>query len=522
MTIGKTMRANSIFNHVLGPVMRGPSSSHTAASYRIARTASELFGEDIKRASFKFDSSGSYGQVYNRQGSDLAIACGLLGLRLEDERFFNALELAAERGLEIGFSVGKVDGDDHPNAVEIELESKSGNANKFLARSVGGGMFEITRIGALSVRITGEGHDLLVVMEQSSLPEVDALLGEEGWETSDLRKSPVEKMVTLLAGNRREVGGGFVERLKAVPGVHKAACASPVFFPVRNEPLFSSAVEMTALADKRECSLGELAIDYESALLGLSPEEVKAEVGRRLDIMRAAVDKGLSDGDLPMQLLQPTAHRIFEAEKNGKVAQGGILTRAAARAMAAMHVNSAMGVVCAAPTGGSAGVIPGVIVTLMEESGLGRGEAIRALFAAGAVGLIILNRGTFAAEEAGCQVEIGAAGAMAAAAVVDAAGGSAAQAVEAAAISLQNTLGMPCDLVQGAVEIPCHTRNAVAASSAFICADLIMGGYRNPVPLDETIDASIAAGRSLPSELRCTARGGLATAPSARSLQRKS
>jgi L-serine dehydratase len=105
--------------------------------------------------------------------------------------------------------------------------------------------------------------------------------------------------------------------------------------------------------------------------------------------------------------------------------------------------------------------------------------------------------------------------------VVEAVGGTVRQAADAAAISLQNTLGMPCDLVQGAVEIPCHTRNAVAASSAFVCADLILGGYRNPVPLDETIDASIAAGRSLPPELRCTARGGLACAPSAKSLPDK-
>jgi L-serine dehydratase len=107
---------------------------------------------------------------------------------------------------------------------------------------------------------------------------------------------------------------------------------------------------------------------------------------------------------------------------------------------------------------------------------------------------------------------------MAAAAVVEAAGGSAAQACDAAAIALQNTMGSVCDPVQGGCEIPCHTRNAVAASNAFVCADLILGGYLNPIPLDETIDASYAVGRSLPAELRCTARGGIAATPSARAL----
>jgi len=117
-------------------------------------------------------------------------------------------------------------------------------------------------------------------------------------------------------------------------------------------------------------------------------------------------------------------------------------------------------------------------------------------------------------------VEIGAAGAMAAAAVVDAAGGSAEQASDAAAIAFQNTMGSVCDPVQGIVEIPCHTRNAAAASNAFLCADLILGGYANPIPLDETVDAAYAVGKMLPSELRCTALGGLAVTPAARAMKR--
>jgi L-serine dehydratase len=183
--------------------------------------------------------------------------------------------------------------------------------------------------------------------------------------------------------------------------------------------------------------------------------------------------------------------------------------------MAVMHINSGGGVVCAAPTAGSAGVIPGVLVSLVEDKGLSIQEAGFALCAASAIGLVIANRATFAAEVAGCQVEIAAAGAMAAAAVVETAGGTAAQAVDAAAISFQNTMGLVCDPVQGSVEIPCHTRNAVAASSAFLCADLVLGGYTNPIPLDDTMDAVYAVGQMLPRELKCTALGGLSLAPSA-------
>jgi L-serine dehydratase len=111
---------------------------------------------------------------------------------------------------------------------------------------------------------------------------------------------------------------------------------------------------------------------------------------------------------------------------------------------------------------------------------------------------------------------------MAAAAVVEVSGGSAKQAADAASISFQNTMGSVCDLIQGIVEIPCHTRNAVAASAAFVCADLILGGYCNPIPLDETIDAVISVGKSMPIELRCTSLGGLAITPSALALNPKS
>lgn len=124
-----------------------------------------------------------------------------------------------------------------------------------------------------------------------------------------------------------------------------------------------------------------------------------------------------------------------------------------------------------------------------------------------------------ASEVAGCQVEIGAAGAMAAAAAVEFGKGTARQALDAAAIAFQNTMGSPCDLVQGMCEIPCHTRNAVAASAAFICADIVLGGYENPIPLDETIDAAFSIGKMMPSALRCTSKGGLACTPAALALK---
>jgi L-serine dehydratase len=309
------------------------------------------------------------------------------------------------------------------------------------------------------------------------------------------------------------------DELRALDSRVRVWESTPVYFVQQGQPLFSSAAEMVQTAERRGLSLGRLALAYEAQLLGIGEAEILAEVLRRYDIMTDSVARGLDLNFTGLQLLPACAGAVFRAEAEGRLATRSLHTRAAARAMAVMHVDGAMGVICAAPTGGSAGVIPGTLVTLAEARSLTREQIALALLAAGAVGVIVALRATFAAEVAGCQVEIGASGAMAAAAVVQAAGGTPRQACDAAAISLQNTMGSVCDLLHGTVEIPCHTRNAAAAAGALVNADLILGGYPNLIPLDETIDAVYAVGLAMPAELRCTSQGGLAVAPSAQKLK---
>ncbi|MCP4340956.1 MAG: hypothetical protein GY799_19225, partial [Desulfobulbaceae bacterium] len=258
----------------------------------------------------------------------------------------------------------------------------------------------------------------------------------------------------------------------------------------------------------------------EKAILGISEEEAIAEMLKRYAVMRQAVADGLDNKKVNMLLLDPVAGKIMDRVKADKVAIGGLHSIAGAAAMAAMHTCNSRGVVCAAPTGGAAGTLPGILTALEGEYEISERQMALMLFAAGGIGLILAIRATFAAEVAGCQVEIGAAGAMGAAAVVEFALGTTSHACDAAAISFQNTMGSVCDLVQGMCELPCHTRNAVAASSAFTNADMIMGGYVNHIDLDETIDAVYSSGLMLPRELRCTALGGLALAPAAISLSR--
>jgi L-serine dehydratase len=503
----------SIFNDVLGPVMRGPSSSHTAGGHRIGRMVRDLLADQPAWVRVTFDPKGSMAPTYQPLGVDLSVTAGLMGWSMLDERYFGAIERAKEDGMTVNFEVAELEHTSHPNGMLIEVESRRGRRLRVVAEATGGGGVRIVRLEAWPVDLDGKSNQVLV--------EIDA---EGGAEVFDLLSDPHQQIGegTVLLDARADdltdwdAVAGIGER----PGVKRLWSVSPVFFVRKGDTLFESAGEMVTMAEERGCSLGEMALAYESELLGMTESDATEEMISRLEVMEQSVVSGLDDGQSKMLLLQPTASLIARADEAGTVAIGGIHTRAAARAMAVMHCCNSRGVVCAAPTGGSAGTLPGVVLSLVEERGLGRQQSALALFAASAIGLIVARRATFAAELAGCQMEIGVSGAMAAAAVVEVVGGSARQAADAAAISLQNTMGSPCDPVAGTCEVPCHTRNAIAASSAFTCADLILGGYANPIPLDETIDASYEVGKALPSELRCTAKGGCAVTQSALNIPR--
>jgi L-serine dehydratase len=509
----------SIFNDILGPVMRGPSSSHTAGSYHIAKVGRALLGEQPVTAVFSFDPDGSYAATYRQQNADKAFAAGLMEWDLTDDRFGRALDVAAEVGLDIRFRVVPLDGADHPNTVKVDLAGRSGRELHALAKSTGGGGFLVQQIGDWPVSIDGKSYETFVMLDKNDLPGIEKILNSVG-EIPQLGEDSHHEAILLSWSGSEPIPGTLLQKFEGSSCLKAVWTAQPVFYVQKGTELFRSAEEMVQFAAGRQWTLGQAALHNEAQLLGMGLQEVKGEMARRYQIMAAAVELGLREDNVRMKFLKPSAGQVMDAEKAGSLAVGGIHARAAAGALSVLHMSNSGGVICAAPTGGSSGVIPGVVTALAGARGMDPDQVGLALFAAGAIGLVIARRATFAAEVAGCQVEIGAAGAMAAAGVVEAAGGSARQAVNAAAIALQNTMGSVCDLVQGSCEIPCHTRNAVAASSAFTCADLVLGGYRNPIPLDETIDAAFAAGKMLPPELLCTSQGGLAVTPSAMALGR--
>jgi L-serine dehydratase len=510
----------SILNDVLGPIMRGPSSSHTAGAFRIGRLARALAGERPVRCRCTFDPSGSYAATWRPLGVDLACAAGMLGWEMTDPRYHSAVTAARDDGMPMEFVLEPLVFADHPNSVRVEMSMRDDSKLELWAKSTGGGIIEITRVGKWRVGIDGRSWEVLVECVPADVAQVTNRALE--LLAGDVRLHPREADLPNLVhlSSSAEVCAEASDHLARIDGVVRVRHCPPVLFPQPGESRFESVDEMCRWAEREGLSLGEAAAAWESQVLGLSEEELCAEMLRRWNVMRTSVDDGFDDERISMPLTDPAASTVLQREEAGALPLGGILTRVAARAIAVMHVCNSKGVVCAAPTGGSAGVLPAVLYTLATERGVGEDAIVRGLFAAGGVGAAVAARATFAAEIAGCQVEIGAAGAMAAAAVVEIAGGNAEQAAAAAAIALQNTMGSVCDPVGGGCEIPCHTRNAVAAANAFLCADLAVGGAANVIPLDETIDASFEVGKALPAELRCTARGGIAVTPSAERLVR--
>ena len=200
-----------------------------------------------------------------------------------------------------------------------------------------------------------------------------------------------------------------------------------------------------------------------------------------------------------------------------ELSSGGVLGGALYRALAVSELNAAMGRVVAAPTAGSCGILPAAVLT-MQEKGCSERDCVMALFTASAVGMVITANASVAGAQGGCQAECGSAAAMAAAAIVELAGGSPRQAAHAVAIALKNILGLVCDPVAGLVEIPCIKRNASGVAGAFVAAELALAGIESAIPADEVIVAMKKVGDAMSPALKETAEGGLAATPTARRL----
>lgn len=282
---------------------------------------------------------------------------------------------------------------------------------------------------------------------------------------------------------------------------------------------FRTLKDIVRLCEERSLTIAELMIEEQVKETGVSEQDVIQQMTDYYQVMKEAVERGITEDTVSRSgLTGGDARRVHDYMLSGDTSSGSDATRAMAYALAVSEVNASMGRIIATPTAGSCGIIPGVFVSSQERFDWDDTHMVQGLFAAGAIGYVIANNSSISGAEGGCQAEVGSAIGMAAGAVVEMRGGTPEQAMHAVGLALKNTLGLICDPVAGLVEIPCIVRNGLGAVNALAAADMGLAGVRSAIPSDEVVDVMLQVGRSMPSEHRETARGGLAQTPTGRKI----
>lgn len=495
---------------IIGPIMIGPSSSHTAGAVRIGLMAGQLTGYDPVDIGLQFH--GSLANVYHTHFTDAGVLAGLMGFSVEDERIRQAFEIARQKGISVRCKKVNLPGA-HPSTIIVIQKSRTGMSSIVRSKTIGGGNIVIEEIDGCPVEMTGDHHEIFYAGREEE--KAQSLLGPQ-WK----RILSKEGACSQFRSDAATIAEGE-EAVRSLSGIGQATYFRPVIegkgFGL---DFFDRMEDLLREAEVKGLSVGQTVIEYEKKNTHREEGWIRSRMQRCLDVMREAGYQGISKAQKTVGgLVSGDALRLERARQEGRTISGSALVRASALALGATEVNAALGRVVACPTAGACGTLGGAIVAMVEEKGLSDSKAVEALFAAGGVGLIIAEHAMISGAMGGCQAECGAASAMAAAALVELSEGTPDQLGQAVAISLKNILGLVCDPVAGMVEAPCIKRNAGAVANAFIAADMALSGIRSVIPPDEVIDALREIGEMMDPRLRDTLGAGLSKTPTAQKIE---
>ncbi len=504
--------STSIFE-IIGPTMIGPSSSHTAGMVRIGRMAHSIVGGDIQYIMIEF--SPMLQTTYHGHRSDAALIGGVIGLCESDVEIRNAIELAHERGIET-----KIDflpeGEYPQNTARLTIGCKDGRVVSVLGTSVGGGSIVIDAVDDASLRIAPEAYHILIW----SADTLDLPLSGATVQRGEGKKG----VVTCLTFSSLP-SESFVSKLRELKGVTALKSIPPIleYGITLIDQKYESCSDLCREAKEKGVAVSDLAVRYEMARSGFSEEYIRKEMLQLLQRMKESVLEGEKPNKLLYGLASGKDGRLLqEAAREGKTISGGIMPLAVSRAIGVMEYNGSMGIIVAAPTAGSSGIVPGCFITLQEEYGFSDEEIVNALFVCGIMGVIMAHRKvSFSGSVGGCQGEIGVSSAISAAGMVSLFSKEPTKITHGMALCLKNLLGLVCDPIAGPIEIPCIKRNAVGVANAFISADMALAGIQSFIPPDEVIDALVDVEKRLPQELKCATVGGLACTCTAKRIRKE-
>ncbi len=497
----------SVFNDVIGPIMRGPSSSHSAASVRIGRLIHDLFDGVPDRVDISYDTLGSLATTHESQGTDMGLYGGLMGWEADDPRLPGSPEELVSRGTAITITKSEL-GDEHPNTYRLDV-GRGDEKHQIVALSTGGGIIEVVEIDGNEVRLFGDYVTTVIFTNGSADAEkIVELEMADSWSTSgDL----------ILALSQKPLDAAALAAADGVASVRTLRAVLPVLSRPELVVPFNHSSEMRG--DLDHAPLSEWALAYECARGGIEVEQALSQAHRLLGIMRTGVETGIAGTEYADRILGWQSGNFATMTQAGSLLDGGILNQMIIYVTALMEAKSAMEVIVAAPTAGACATFPGALLATIDAVEADDEAAARALLAGGLIGVFVTNRSSFAAEVGGCQAETGAGAAMAAAALVELGGGSASRSLSAASQAIQNVLGLICDPVGNRVEAPCLGRNVSGAANALSCANMALAGYDHVVPFDEVLDAHRSVSELMARELRCTGLGGLAITPTAQKIE---
>lgn len=510
----------SILNDVIGPVMRGPSSSHVAAAARIGEMVRQAVDGQIQKVVCDFDINGSLAESHEGHGTDMGFACGLMGLPLTDPRVDQYRALTASQGIDLQYRILDY-GADHPNYYRIVVTSPQGKTVSMDAVSTGGGMIEVVFLEGLPVSMVGDFYETCCLTGTPVESGESLALQLRGMISSFETVSVSERQGTYCVDVKSSapLTGEEKSRLGRLWDVREMFCFAPVL-PTHSragcQVPFACGRELLAYNRDRGLHMWELAAIYEAARGATTQGAVLEKMAELVEIMRQARDTGLAGTVYADRILHVQAKSI--SEHKDRLIPGDVMNGAIRNITAVMEAKSSMNVIVAAPTAGACGCLPGTLLALEEALGLPREETVKGMLAAGLLGIFFTGQATFAAEVGGCQMGCGAAAGMTAAGVCQMMGGTAEECINAASMALQSLTGLVCDPVANRVEVPCLNKNVAAGMTALASVNMVLAGFDPVIPLDETIGAMYDIGTKLPGELRCT-WGGLGKTPASMAIR---
>lgn len=532
---------------VIGPIMVGPSSSHTAGALRIAYLCRKLLAAEPVEAKFKL--YGSFSHTHAGHGTDRALVAGMLGMEADDLRIRDSFDYAEQAGLTVSFEPVPDVPTPHPNTVDILVRDAAGAETSVRGESIGGGAAQITRINGVDVQLTGEYHSIVVRQRDAKgvLAHIASVINacDINIATTRLFRERKGKVAYTIMQTDDEIPQGVSDALllhpdifdvrivksdrrSTLPPARTGASGEGFGFGLTVEQAadlfeqldFPSAKALLDYCEQEQIPLSSAICRRERCLLateGIAIDDTRNYLFQALDVMRASAKEPIEHPRASIGGLLGGESKALDAlEGNGPLAP--LTARAVTYAMAVLETNASMGRIVAAPTAGASGVLPGVLLACQDIHGFTDDQLERALADAAAIGYLITRNANVSGAEGGCQAEVGSASAMAASAVTELFGGTPRQCLDAAGNALMGLMGLVCDPVGGLVEIPCQKRNATGAANALVSAQLALAGIPTFGTFDETVEAMRRVGASLPFELRESALGGIAATPSA--LQR--